>query len=217
MRDYLLLPAEPANSRFVQMLSTHYGVPANAIVAERNGCRRRFQELVENRVYYQGLPVEAVFPRLQIIQIGTDPQTTLSGPISLTKAVLMLEVQTEGAQDEADEIAEIIRVLLHGYTGIMGTEAIEVDNIACLDDQDDKHPPKANEDIVFRDFSDYEIWFHAFPPGVTAGYAEGFGGGGTTNASETENEATLVFEVSSFGEDDVISSESLLALEVTSE
>jgi len=162
VRDYLLLPTEPPGTSSVRIAAAHYGVTEADWIQSRNDIRRQLHQAIGNRIYYQGWPTEAEFPRVTILQIGTDAFGTLTGPISLTKAVLMIEAQSEGAQDDADRIAEMVRQLLRCVTGSIGDNAVEVDHIDLIDDQDDKHQT-ANEDAVFRDYQDFEVWYHASP------------------------------------------------------
>ncbi|MEW6223194.1 MAG: DUF3168 domain-containing protein [Chloroflexota bacterium] len=103
-----------------------------------------------DRIYPRRMPREPVFPLVLYRRIDTARGLSHTGPDGLASPRIQLDVWAEDP-DQADAVADELRVLLNGYRGAMGDVPVGLSRVVA--DLDDDEPNTG----LYRRILDAEI------------------------------------------------------------
>ena len=86
---------------------------------------KRIAQLAGSRIYPLLIPQEAALPAIAYQLISTTRGMAHDGPTGLASATMQLSIQAE-SYDGTKDLAEALRLALHGYSGPMGSVEIEL-------------------------------------------------------------------------------------------
>lgn len=113
-------------------------------------------------VYNQMAPATESPPYAVISRVSATHVETFDGPSGLVEARIQISVWAT-TPDQAEDVAELIRLALHGFKGLMGTELLDVRRIGAEGPVDLETMSGAGSDT--HDYGrayDFNIW-HAEP------------------------------------------------------
>ena len=113
---------------------------------------------VSTRIYPQPAPQEADYPFITLMVITDNPEHHMGGAAGLTNVGMQIDIWTETIPERV-EISEVIRNVLDGFRGNMGTENLNIRSCFMQNranflesDTEGKASP------VYRSSMDFSIW-----------------------------------------------------------
>jgi len=111
-----------------------------------------------NRFYPRQLPQQPVLPAGTYFQVSDPPEHTQSGPSKLRHPRFQIEcwgvdTETTDGYQQARFLAEEVRMLLEGYSGVMGD--LEIGVAFAEDGKDDYDPNTFRHKVIL----DVIIWY----------------------------------------------------------
>lgn len=137
-------------------------------IRDRLAASANVVDKVSDRIYSEVAPQQASLPYLILNEISQQPEFYLGGEAGRHTSVIQIDVYTDGkkGQQEANEIAELVRNRLSGFRGTFGAGCYGTSRmIRC---ESNPVPPVDGSDFTKRRVSmDYEIFHTADVPSLT--------------------------------------------------